>query len=125
MNQAVEFATRATPHANRWVQAAQDVMTGFMSTSRLLVTFVGCATLLMGAFVASNETARARISAQMPALLAGWIAPIGAVADSGTAAQEGPGDVRAAPVSDSLRRRTSHAICRAAIGLPTRPFASW
>jgi hypothetical protein len=81
MGQALESAQYGKPAANRWTVIAQDIATGFMSTSRLIVTLVGCVTLLAAAAVVSNDAARARFAEHVPTLFAGWISPPPAVAD--------------------------------------------
>jgi hypothetical protein len=82
MGQALESAQYGKPASNRWTLIAQDIATGFMSTSRLIVTFVGCITLLGAAVVVSNDAARARFADHAPALFTGWLAPISAAADA-------------------------------------------
>lgn len=82
MGQALESAQYGKPASNRWILIAQDIATGFMSTSRLIVTFVGCVTLLAVAAVVSNDAARARFADHAPALFAGLLAPIPAAADA-------------------------------------------
>jgi hypothetical protein len=58
---------------NRWSLVARDVAAGFMSTSRLIVTLVGCFTLIGVAVVYSNEAARNRVVEVAPAMFAGWL----------------------------------------------------
>jgi hypothetical protein len=84
MGQALESAQYGKPASNRWTLIAQDIATGFMSTSRVIVTFVGCITLLGVAAVVSNDAARARFADHAPALFAGFLAPIPAAADAAT-----------------------------------------
>jgi hypothetical protein len=86
MGQALESAQYGKPASSRWTLIAQDIATGFMSTSRLIVTFVGCITLLGVAAVVSNDAARARFADHAPTLFAGLLAPIPAAADAATIA---------------------------------------
>lgn len=86
MGQALESAKYGKPAANRWMLIAQDIATGFMSTSRLIVTLVGCITLLGAAAVASNDAARARFAENVPGLFAGWLALAPAAADAAAGA---------------------------------------
>jgi len=92
MGRALESAQYGKPAVGRWTLIAQDIATGFMSTSRLIVTLVGCITLLGAAAVASNDAARARFADHVPALFAGWLAPVPAAADvaGGAAAEASP-----------------------------------
>lgn len=89
MPQARETVKRARPAVSRWALVAQDIATGFMSTSRLIVTLVGCVTLVAVAFVATHDQARTRFAQQVPALFAGWSAePTGSDAPPVIAAVE-------------------------------------
>jgi hypothetical protein len=75
MAQAMESAFRSWTATRRLALIAGDIARGFMSTSRLLVTFVGCITLLGGALIYSNDTARARFIEHAPAVVGHWLVP--------------------------------------------------
>lgn len=64
----------------RLALVAGDIARGFMSTSRFFVTFVGCATLIGGALIFSNDTARARFVEHAPAVVGHWLVPASDVA---------------------------------------------
>ena len=72
---------------NRLLVFCRDVADGFLSTSRLVVTFVGCATLLAAGALLSDDGVRGRIVAQAPALVSQWLLPSAAEAADGTAAE--------------------------------------
>jgi len=82
MGQALESTQYGKPAASRWSLIGQDIATGFMSTSRLIVTLAGCITLLAVAAVASNEAARERFVEKAPGLFAGWSMPVPAATDA-------------------------------------------
>jgi hypothetical protein len=73
---------------NRWVLVALDIAAGFMSTSRLIVTLVGCFTLIGVAVVYSNEAVRNRVVEVAPAMFAGWLTDSVAVVASAVVATE-------------------------------------
>lgn len=76
MAHAVNSALRAGRAANRRLALVLgDIVDGFMSTSRFVVTFVGCVTLLGGAVILSNDTARARFIEHAPAVVGHWLVP--------------------------------------------------
>lgn len=72
---------------NRLLVFCRDVADGFLSTSRLVVTFVGCATLLATAALLSDDAVRGRIVDQAPALLSQWLLPAAAEAADGATAE--------------------------------------
>ncbi len=59
----------------RLAVVGRDVFNGFMSMSRVIVTFVGCVTMLGAAAIVSNESARARFIEHAPALVGHWLVP--------------------------------------------------
>jgi hypothetical protein len=72
---------------NRLRVFCRDVTAGFLSTSRLVVTFVGCATLLAAAALLSDDGVRGRIVEQAPSLLSQWLLPSAAEAAETVAAE--------------------------------------
>lgn len=72
---AVKATLRSSVVARRMALVAADIAQGFMSTSRLLVTVVGCITLIGGAVIFANDTARARFMEHAPAVVAHWMVP--------------------------------------------------
>ncbi len=90
MAQAMESAFRSWTATRRLALIAGDIARGFMSTSRLLVTFVGCITLLGGALIYSNDTARSRFIEHAPAVVGHWLVP--AARDATVAAQPSTDD---------------------------------
>ena len=83
---------------------AQDIATGFMSTSRFIVTFAGCLSLLGIAFVISHEGTRTRVAESLPVLVAG----LTAAADFGE--QTVGDDAAAAAVVDATRPQFEFAL---------------
>jgi soluble lytic murein transglycosylase-like protein len=59
--------------ASHLMLVARDIATGFMLMSRVVVTLVGCVTLISAAAVYSNEAARSRFAEVVPAMFAGWL----------------------------------------------------
>ena len=75
MASALSEAWRNSGLMDRLALVGQDVARGFMSTSRFIVTFVGCVTLLGTAAIVADESARARFKEHAPALLGSWLIP--------------------------------------------------
>ena len=74
MGRDAKVARRWTRAGNRLGLVACDIADGFMSTSRFVVTLVGCVTLMGVAFVISNDGARTRLVEHIPVVFADWIA---------------------------------------------------
>lgn len=95
---------------NRLLVFCRDVADGFLSTSRLVVTFVGCATLLGAAALLSDDAVRGRIVDQAPALLSQWLLPAAAeAADGATAESEA---TRLAVAHDTEQRNVTQYLAR-------------
>jgi hypothetical protein len=91
MTLATAFRQRvARPVAQTLSTFSRDCARGFMSVSRLVVTFVGSVTVVGLAVVLSNETVRQDVLARMPAPVMQWM--LGA---SGAPAAEPPIEVAA------------------------------
>lgn len=75
MTTATNYALPLCRVSGRIGLVVNDVAAGFMATSRLIVTVVGCLTLLGGAVIVSNDAARARFNEHAQAAIGHWIAP--------------------------------------------------
>jgi hypothetical protein len=75
MANATDYALRMQlpAVAEAAAQFVKDVGTGFMATSRVLVTLVGCITLVSASAVLANASWRDRIVEQVPAALAALV----------------------------------------------------
>lgn len=73
MTDATDYALQLRVAAGRTAQVATDIAAGFMATSRFVVTFVGCLTLVGAAVIVSNDTARARFIEHAPAVVGHWL----------------------------------------------------
>jgi soluble lytic murein transglycosylase-like protein len=69
--------------AGRLALVARDIANGFMSTSRLIVTLVGCFTLVVGAVVLAQADLRERLANGASTLIAEWTAPAPSAAEAG------------------------------------------
>lgn len=75
MANATDYALRAQlpAVAEAAAQFVKDVCTGFMATSRALVTLVGCITLVGAAAILANSHWRDRLAEQVPVALAALV----------------------------------------------------
>ncbi len=75
MANAADYALRARlpAVAGAVAQFLKDVVTGFMATSRVLVTLVGCITLVGASAVLANASWRDRLAEQVPVALAALV----------------------------------------------------
>jgi hypothetical protein len=100
MGQGLSSKSYGSVVLDRVLLIARDTAAGFMSTSRLIVTVVGCVTLVAAAAMYSNDAARARFAELVPAVFAGWIGAPTAPAVSAEAASVGTDAPPADVVSD-------------------------
>jgi len=103
------YLPRLSADNRLWV-FCRDVADGFMSTSRLIVTAVGCATLLAAAALLSDDGVRGRIVEQAPALLSQWLLPATAKAADGSPAESE--STRLAVASNAEQRNVTQYLSR-------------
>lgn len=73
MKHLTNKASGSRQASHRLTVVAGDVLNGFMSTSRFVVTAVGCVTLLSAAAIVSNESARLRFVELAPTVVGDWV----------------------------------------------------
>ncbi|MCU0951440.1 MAG: transglycosylase SLT domain-containing protein [Burkholderiaceae bacterium] len=114
MAQAMKPAFRSWIATRRLALVAGDIARGFMSTSRVLVTFVGCATLLGAALIYSNDTARARFIEHAPAVVGHWLVPATgeATASAAPASDHGVQPVALTVAESSEQRHITQYLAR-------------
>jgi len=100
--------------AGRLALVARDVASGFMSTSRLIVTLVGCITLVAGAIVLAQDGLRERLAQGASTLIAEWTTPAASetaaaaiVAAGADGESDSPGSAVAAPEQKNVTRYLS------------------
>jgi soluble lytic murein transglycosylase-like protein len=115
MANATDYALRAQlpAVAQAAAQFVNDVGTGFMATSRVLVTLVGCITLVGASAVLANASWRDRLFEQVPAALASLV-PSLAVAAASEAEPAMAAAAESAPVAatDPQQRHVTQYLAR-------------
>ncbi len=114
MSQSPERVLARRLSAGRLALVARDIANGFMSTSRLIVTLVGCLTLVVGAAVFAQADLRERLANGASTLFADWTAPAASAAEAGAlvaAETDGesvpPSSTEAAPEQKNVTRYLS------------------
>ncbi len=104
MANATDYALRAQlpAVAHAAAQFVKDVGTGFMATSRVLVTLVGCITLVGASAVLANPSWRDRLAEQVPMALAALL-PSLAVQEASAAEATEPTTEQAAATQVTAR----------------------
>jgi hypothetical protein len=115
MAHATDYALRGhlPAVARAAAQFVKDVGTGFMATSRVLVTLVGCITLVGASVVLANASWRDRLVEEVPAALAALVPSLGvAEAQAAETDRSAANEPVTAVVTDPQQRHVTQYLAR-------------
>jgi soluble lytic murein transglycosylase-like protein len=115
MAHATDYALRGhlPAVARAAAQFVKDVGTGFMATSRVLVTLVGCITLVGASVVLANASWRDRLVEEVPAALAALVPSLGvAEAQAAETDRSAANEPVPAVVTDPQQRHVTQYLAR-------------